>query len=158
MSRRRRTCSNGRVRNPALVVAAALLAGLIACSGTPQTPEATLGKGTSEMKSVIQRLVADPGRRDRLLAHADGIDAALQSYAADYAKFVEEYRRLNDAYDTPQQEVEALFGRYEQRRKDSRARLLELHFQMIRFTSPHEWPAIGKIEAEMLQAAIAVPR
>lgn len=157
MSRRRRTCSNGRVRNPAFIFAV-LLAGLIACSGTPPAPEATLGKDTSEMKSVIQRLVADPGRRGRLLAHADGIEAALQSHAADYAKFVEEYRRLNDAYDTPQQEVEALFGRYEQRRKDSRARLLELHYQIIRFTEPGEWQPIAKIEAEMLQSSVALPK
>ena len=55
-------------------------------------------------------------------------------------------------------QVEALFARYEQRSKDSRARLLELHFQMIRLTSAQEWPAIGKVEADMLQATIAVPR
>jgi len=145
------------VRTPAFIFAA-LLAGLIACSSTPPTTEATLSKGTSELKSVIQRVVADPGRRDRLLAHADGIDAALRGHAADYGKFVDEYRRLNTAYDTPQVEVEALFGRFEQRQKDSRARLLELHFQMIRFTSPQEWPPIGKVEAEMLQATLAVSR
>jgi hypothetical protein len=142
-----------------LVFAAAfaLLAGLIACAGAPST-EATLAKDTGEMKSVIQRAVADPGRRDKLLVSVDGIDAALKSHAADYGKFVEEYRRLNDSYDTQQQQVEELFGRYEQRRKDSRARLLELHYQMIRLTSSQEWPAIGKLEAEMLQASIAVPK
>ena len=145
------------MRNPAFV-AAALLAGLIACADTPPTPEATLGKDLSELKSAIQRAVADPGRRDKLLAHADGIEAALRGHAADYGKFVDEYRRLNDAYDTSQTQVEALFARYEQRSKDSRARLLELHFQMIRLTSAQEWPAIGKVEAAMLQATIAVPR
>jgi hypothetical protein len=140
------------------LLAFALLAGFAGCAGTPPTVEATLGKGTSEMKSAIQRAVADPGRRDKLLAHADGIEAALRGHAADYGKFVEEYRWLNDAYDTPQQQVEALFARFEQRRKDSRARVLELHFQMIRLTSAQEWPAIGKVEAEMLQATVAVPR
>ena len=144
------------MRTPALAPAV-LLAGLLACSGTTPTTEATLSKDTSELKSVIQRVVADPGRRDRLLALADGIDAALRGHAADYGKFVDEYRRLNTAYDTPQVEIEALFGRYEQRSKDSRARLLELHFQMIRFAS-QEWPPIGKVEAEMLQATLAVPQ
>jgi len=139
------------------LLAFALLAGFVACGGTPPTTEATLGKGTSEMKSAIQRTVSDPSRRDKLLA-ADGIDAALNGHAADYGKFVEEYRRLNDAYDTPQQQVEALFARFEQQRKDSRARLLELHFQMIKLTSPQEWPAIAKVEAEMLQSSVAVPR
>jgi len=144
------------VRTPALTPAV-LLAGLLACSGTPPAPEATLGKDTSEIKSVIQRLVADPGRRDRLLAHADGIDAALRGHAADYGKLVEEYRRLNNSFDTSQQRVEELFGRYEQRCRDSRARLLELHFQMIRFTSPQqEWPPIAKLEADMLQSTVAV--
>jgi phosphoenolpyruvate-protein kinase (PTS system EI component) len=139
-----------------LAFAAALA--LFACTSTPPTTEATLGKGTSEMKSAIQRAVADPGRRDKLLAHADGIEEALRRHAADYGKFVDEYRRLNDAYDTTQQQVEALFARFEQRRKDSRARVLELHFQMIRLTSAQEWAPIGKVEAEMLQATIAVPR
>lgn len=146
------------MRIPALV-AAVLLAGFTGCAGTPPpTLEATLDKSLSEIKSAIQRTVADPGRRDKLLAHADGIAIALRSHAADYGKFVDEYRRLNDAYDTPQQQVEALFARYEQRTKDSRARLLELHFQMIKLTSPTEWAPIGRIEAEMLQASIAVSK
>jgi uncharacterized protein (DUF927 family) len=144
------------MRTPALATPA-LLAGLIACAGAPST-EATLAKDTSELKSVIQRTVADPGRRDKLLASADGIDAALNKYAADYVRFVDEYRQLNDAYDSQQQQVEALFGRYEQNRKDGRARLLELHFQMIRLTTAQEWPQIGKLEAEMLQSTIAVPK
>ena len=141
-----------------VLVAAALLAGLIACAGTPPTQEATLEKGTSELKSAIQRAVADPGRRDKLLASADGIEAALRGHAADYGKFVVEYRRLNDAFDTTQVQVETLFAQFDQRRRDTRARLLELHFQMIRLTSPQEWPAIAKVEADMLQSTLAVPR
>ena len=137
---------------------ASVLLGLLACHGTPQTTEATLAKETGEIKSVIQRQVVDPDRRQRLLSTVDGIDAALNSHAADYVRFVEEYRRLNDSYDTQQQEVEALFSRYEQRRKVGVARLLELHYQMIRLTTPEEWPAIGKVEAEMLQASMAVPK
>jgi hypothetical protein len=140
------------------LLAFALLAGFVGCAGTPPTVEATLDKGASEMKSVIQRVIADPGRRDKVLASADGIDLALRSHAAGYGKFVEEYRRLNDAYDTPQVDVEALFARYEQRRKDNRARILELHYQMIRLTSPQEWAPIAKVEAEMLQSTVAVPK
>ena len=138
--------------------AAALLAGFVGCAGTPPTPEATLGKGTSEMKSAIQRAVADPGRRDKLLATADGIEAALRGHAADYGRFLGEYRRLNDAFDTTQVQVETLFAQFDQRRRDTRARLLELHFQMIRLTSAQEWLPIAKVEADMLQATIAVPR
>lgn len=139
-----------------LAVAAVLV--LLGCAGTPPTPEATLARGTSELKSAIQREVADPGRRDKLLEHVNGIESALRGHAADYGRFVEEYRRLNDAFDTTQVQVETLFAQFDQRRRDSRARLLELHFQMIRLTSPQEWPAIGKVEAEMLQATMAVPR
>ena len=139
-------------------VAAALLAGLIACAGAPPATQATLDKDLSEMKSAIQRAVADPGRRDKLLASADGIEAALRGHAADYGRFVEEYRRLNDAFDTTQVQVETLFAQFDQRRRDTRARLLELHFQMIRLTSAQEWPAIAKVEADMLQSTMAVPR
>jgi len=139
-----------------LAVAAVLV--LFGCAGTPPTLEATLGKDTSELKSAIQRAVADPGRRDKLLEHADGIESALRGHAADYGRFLGEYRRLNDAFDTTQVQVETLFAQFDQRRRDTRARLLELHFQMIRLTSAQEWPAIAKVEADMLQSTIAVPR
>jgi hypothetical protein len=133
-------------------VAAALLAGVIACASKPQTPEVTLEKGLGEMKSAIQRGVSDPGRRDKLLAHTDSLEAALRGHAADYAKFVDEFHRLNDAYDTPQEQIDAMFAAFEQKRQASRARLLELHFELIKLTSPQEWGPIGKAEVDMLQA------
>jgi len=134
------------------LVTAVLLAGLIACAGKPATTEATLAKDTSEMKSAIQRVVSDPGRRDKLLAHTDSLEAALRGHAADYAKFVDEFHRLNDAYDTPQEQIDAMFAAFEQKRQASRARLLELHFELIKLTSPQEWGPIGKAEVDMLQA------
>ena len=140
-----------------VLLGGALLAGLLAC-GTPPTNQATLAKGTSELKSAIQREVADPGRRDKLLAHADSLEAVLRSHIADYAKFVDEFRRLNDTYDTSPAQLDALFATYEQKRQDSRARLLELHFQVIRLTSAQEWAPIGKAEVEMLQALTTEPR
>ena len=135
-----------------VLVAAVLLAGLVACAGKPQTVEATLEKGAGEMKSAIQRSVSDPGRRDKLLAHTDSLEAAMRGHAADYAKFVDEFHRLNDAYDTPQEQIDAMFAAFEQKRQASRARLLDLHFQIIQLTSPQEWAPIGKAEVEMLQA------
>jgi len=144
------------MRNLALA-AAVLLAGLIACASKPETPQVLVTQGSAEMKSVLQRTISDPGRRDKLIANADGLESVLRGHAADYRAFVDEYRKLNDSYDTSAAQVEALFARFERKRQDSRARLLELHFQMIKLTSPQEWPPIAKAEGELLKSTAEVP-
>jgi len=136
---------------------AAALALLIGCASTPPTPQAMIDKGAAEMKSTIQRTVADPGRRGQLVAHADGIAGVLRAHAGDYAAFVGEYQRLNGTYDTPPERIEALFSGFEQRRQANRTKLLDLHFQMIALTSAPEWPPIAKAELEMLQSAFTIP-
>jgi len=136
----------------------ALLAlALAACSGTPPAPEAMLEKGTAQMRASIQKAVGDPARRGRLLERTDALERALRGYAGDYKSFVDEFRRLNDAYDTPRGQIETLFARFEAKRGAVRDGLLDLHFQMLALTSADEWPHIAKAEIDLLQTIGALP-
>jgi hypothetical protein len=137
---------------------AALLAlALAACSGAPPTPEAMLEKGAAEMRASIHKTVGDLARRNQLLDRTDALERALRGHAGDYKSFVEEFRRLNDAYDTPRGQIETLFARFEARRRAGRDGLLDLHLQMLSLASADEWPHIAKAEIDLLQTIGALP-
>ena len=138
-----------------LPLAAALVAA--ACSHQRPTPEAMLKQGAAQMRSVIREAVTDSARRDQLLERADRLERDLAAYAAEYEAFIDRLHRANRGYDTPPEQIKAIFTQFEEKRQASRAQLLELHFQIRGLTSEEERKHIARAEIQMLEAIGALP-
>jgi len=110
-----------------------------------------LKQGAAQMRSVISEAVTDPVRRDQLLERADRLARDLATYSAEYEAFIDRLHQANRSYDTPPEQIRAMFTRFEKARQASRAQLLELHFQMRSLTSEEERKHIAKAEIRMLE-------
>jgi hypothetical protein len=136
-------------RAAAVVVLGAIALALCSCASTKPTPEQTIQEASQDLRQAVSGNVADPARRDQMLALVDQIAATQRSFSMQAAEFAAQYSRMNADYDAPRARFEQLFADFNAQRVQSRDRILDLHFQLAALATEQEWRPIGKAEAKL---------
>jgi hypothetical protein len=134
----------------AVVVLGAIIL-LCSCADTGRTPEQTIQAASQELRQSVSGNVADPGRRDQMLALIDQIEATQRTFSTQAADLAAQYSKMNADYDAPRARFEQLFADFNAQRIQSRDRILDLHFRLAALATEQEWKPIGKAEAKLYE-------
>jgi hypothetical protein len=133
------------------VVAGVIAMAMSGCAGATPTPEQAIQDASKELRQAVSANVADPNRRDQMLALVDQIEATQRNFSTQAADFATQYSQMNADYDAPRARFEQLFSAFNGQRIQSRDRILELHFRLAALATEKEWKPIGKAETKLYE-------
>lgn len=131
------------------VCAAALACG---CAGHKESQADESAKAVQAVRDEVERVVADAGRREKALAAVHRFEAELKTFSVTVATFQQSLHVLNADPDATRAQFNDLIGPFEAERKVTRARLVQIHAELLAATTAEEWRSIAKREAEIVHA------
>lgn len=131
------------------VCAAALACG---CAGHKVSQADESARAVQAVRDEVARVVADLGRREKALAAVDRFEAELKTISSTVATFQRSLHVLNADPDATRAQFNDLIGRFQAERKVTRARLVQIHAELLAATTEEEWRSIAKREAEIVHA------
>ena len=138
----------GRGALAALAVCAVMLAAP-GCHGTKETREQAIQGNSQKLREAVSSNVADAGRKTRMLAVVDQIEAVQTRLGKQTGDFIGSFRKLSADYSAPRPAFEQLFTDYNGRLNQARNQALDLHFQLASLATTSEWDPIGDAEMNL---------
>jgi len=138
------------VKSAVLAVCAAALA--CGCAGHKVSQADESARAVQAVRDEVARVVADPGRREKALSAVDRFEAELKTFNTTVATFQRSLHVLNANPDATRAQFNELIGRFHAERKVTRARLVQIHAELLAATTEEEWRSIAKREAEIVHA------
>ena len=138
----------GRLLLPAL----GLLLG--SCSFLGFGPGVTLAEGFANLRDAARTVIADPGRRDRFLAHCEALESELVDFERYATEFAAGYRQAFTDHDVSQDELRRMSAAFRERQGASQQRFVELHLAMAGSVTEREWQTLGKQEARIIESLL----
>jgi len=137
----------------ACVVLGAALLGVIGCSSRPEpSPRDTARTAFEDLRTQLRTEIADPAKRDTLLARTDELETLVAQAAADQRQTADRIAALNRNYDATEQEFLAAFGDLNEKRAARHRRLVEIHAEVRTLATDEEWKRVGKFKKLALEA------
>lgn len=135
-----------------IVLGAALLS-VIGCSSKPEpSPRDTARTAFEELRTQLRTEIADPAKRDTLLARTDEMETLVTQTAADQRQTADRIAALNRNYDATEQEFLTAFGDLNEKRATRHRRLVEIHAAVRTLATDEEWRRVGKFKKLALEA------
>lgn len=138
------------VKSAVLAVCVAALA--CGCAGRKVSQAEESATAVQAVRDEVARVVADTGRREKALAAVDRFEVELKTFSATVATFQRSLHVLNADPDATRAQFNELIGRFQAERKVSRARLAQIHAELLAATTEEEWRSIARREAEIVPA------
>jgi uncharacterized protein YukE len=127
---------------------------LLACSKKPKpTPAQVLDNQMAATRTAIDKYVEDTERADKLMDLLEEVEGALAEYNSGFEDMVRDFREAYNDYDSTREELEDLTEQIKASTRETRGRVLDLHFQMRDQTTEDEWKKIVKYEADAIRAS-----
>lgn len=140
-------------RRTACVVLAAAFLGVVGCSSKPEpSPRDNARTAFEELRTQLRSEIADPARRDTLLARTDELETLVAQAATDQRQTADRIAALNRSYDATEQEFLAAFGDLNEKRAARHRRLVEIHAEVRTLATDEEWRRVGKFKKLALEA------
>lgn len=131
----------------------ALLVGLLLCAGCahhPLPPKEVLEANLEVMEEAVSAKVSDPRRAARLNKTIGDLGQQLLSFQEVEDRFRSDFIALNARPNVSRQELEARIAQFDSQRVAIRARVFELHTELIAATTAEEWKALFPRERALL--------
>jgi hypothetical protein len=137
----------------ACIFLGAALASVVGCSSKPEpSPRDTARTAFEELRTQMRKEIADPAKRDTLLARADEMETLVTQAAADQRQTADRIAALNRNYDATEQDFLAAFGDLNEKRAARHRRLVEIHAEVRTLATDEEWRRVGKFKKLALEA------
>lgn len=136
-------------------IAAVVLASLLicACAGHKQSQSNQSAQAMQAVRDEVSRVVPDAGRKEQLHATIDRYEGELRTFNRTVSALQDSLRALNADPDASRVQFTDLIARYEVERMATRARLVQIHRELLVLTTDDEWRSIAKREMEVLRLA-----
>ena len=121
-----------------------------ACASHHQPPKEILEANLEAMQEAVSAKVPDTQRATRLNKSIVDLGQQLLSFRAVRDRFQSDALTLNARPDVTRAELEARIGQFDKQRLAIRARVLELHSELIAATTPEEWKGLFPYERAVL--------
>lgn len=135
-----------------LALALSLLLG--SCSFLGFGSGVTLAEGFSDLRETARSVIAEPGRRDRFLAHCEALESELLDFERFATEFVAGYRQAFTDHDASQDDLRRLSAAFRKRQRASQQRFVELHLAMAGAVTEREWQSLQKQEARIIESLL----
>lgn len=135
-----------------LVVIASMM--ICACTRDRLSQEDQSALATQAMRDEISSVVMDVERRQILLAAVDRYDGELRTFQRTVLEFQTLLHALNADPEASRDQFSDLIARYEVERTAARARLVQVHQDLLGRTTDDEWRSIAKREVKLLRLAV----
>ena len=119
-------------------------------------PKSEFRAEVEAMREVVATKVRDEQRVARLNEAIDGFDAEAVSFSKALTVFRANLEALNSRPDATRDQFDSLIEAFDRERVATRARLIELHRQMIGATTAAEWKDLAQHERKMLSVTPGV--
>ena len=129
---------------------ALLMCGACAYASHHLTPKENLEANLERMQEAVSAKVPDTQRAARLNKSIVDLGQQLLSFRAVRDRFQSDVLTLNARPDVTRTELEARIGQFDKERVAIRARVLELHSELIAATTPEEWKGLFPYERAVL--------
>ena len=137
----------------ACIVFGAALVSVLGCSSRPEpSPRDTARTAFEQLRTQLRMEIADPAKRDTLLARTDEMETLVTQAAADQRQTADRIAALNRNYDATEQEFLAAFGDLNEKRAARRRRLMAIHAEVRTLATDEEWRRVGKFKTLALEA------
>jgi septal ring factor EnvC (AmiA/AmiB activator) len=114
------------------------------------SPQDRLTANLQELQEAVTINVGDGQRAARLKTSVDELGQQLRSFEALRKTFQSDFLALNSRPDGTRGEFESLIDRFAKQGTEIRARVFELHFEMISATTDKEWKTLSYYERKVL--------
>jgi len=143
-----------------LVLAILMLAGflvLTSCSKKPKpTPAQVLDNQMAATRTAIDKYVEDTERADKLMDLLEEVEGALAEYNSGFEDMVRDFREAYTDFDSTREDLEGLIEDIKASTRETRSKVLDLHFRMRDLTTEDEFKKIVKYEADAIGASRSV--
>jgi hypothetical protein len=143
-----------------LLLTILVLAGFLSlssCSKKPKpTPAQVLDNQVAATRTAIDKYVEDETRADELLDLLEEVEGVLAEYNSGFEDLVQDFREAYTDYGSTREELESLMEDIKASTRETRSRVLDLHFRMRDLTTEDEWKKIVKYEADAIRASRSV--
>lgn len=109
-----------------------------------------------DLRSYVERKVADVDRRMPMLAAVDAIEAAIDDYNTVSQQAGDALQQLNRNYDATRAQFDELMARHNGAREAARDGLLASVLSLRELTTPAEWGEIAEFEIRAMQERLAL--
>jgi hypothetical protein len=140
-----------KARVAALVLLAVLLCG---CAGQVSQSEQN-ADNLKAMRDEVSRVVHDEERLKKIQSTIDRFEFELGAFAQSSAVFEDYLHKYNADPNSPRVLFNDVLGRYEVQRKVRRARVTQIHYELLVLTADEEWRVIARREAELGSGGLA---
>ena len=138
--------------NRVAISAVVLLSGLIcSCAGPGQSQSDQSAQAVQAMRDEVSRVVPDAARQEKLHATIDSYESELQAFNRTASSLRDSLRALNANPDASREQFADVIAHYEADRKATRARLVQIHHELLVLTTDDEWRSIAKREVKVLR-------
>ena len=130
---------------------------LLACSKKPKpTPAQVLDNQMAATRTAIDKYVEDTERADKLMDLLEEVEGALAEYNSGFEGMVRDFREAYTDYDSTREDLEGLIEDIKASTRETRSKVLDLHFRMRDLTTEDEFKKIVKYEADAIGASRSV--
>jgi predicted nucleic acid-binding Zn-ribbon protein len=127
------------------------------CSKKPKpTPVQVLDNQVAVTREAIDKYVEDETRADQLTDLIGEVQDVLEEYNRAFEDMVGQYREAYNDYGSSREEIQNLADQIKASTRETRSRVLDLHFKMRDLSTEKEWKKIVKHEADAIRAARSV--
>jgi hypothetical protein len=113
-------------------------------------PQDHLTADLEQLHEAVSINVGDGQRAQRLQGSIDALGQQLRSFATLRQTFQSGFMALNSRPDATRAEFESLVDGFDKQRAAIRARVLQVHSEMIAATTDKEWKALSYYERKLL--------
>jgi hypothetical protein len=121
-----------------------------ACASQHLAPKERLEADLEAMQEAVSVKVPDAQRAARLNKSINDLGQLMLTFQVVGTKFQSDFLTLNSRRTATRAEFETLVEEYNRQRVTLRARMLELHSQMIEATTAEEWKGLFPYERALL--------
>jgi hypothetical protein len=133
-------------------LSAIVLSGLIcACTGAKPSQSDQSVQAVQAMRDEVSRVVPDAARKEKLHATIDRYENELRTFNRTASGFRDSLRAVNANPDASREQFAEVIAHYEADRRATRARLVQIHHELLALTTDDEWRSIAKREVKILR-------
>ena len=121
-----------------------------ACASHHATPQDRLTADLQELQQAVTINVGDGQRAARLKSSIDELGEQLRAFVAASDSFQSSFLRLNARPDATRAQFTSLIDGFDKQRAAIRARVFQLHSEMIAATTEKEWKSLAYYERKLL--------
>jgi len=122
----------------------------VACASHHIPPKELLEANLEAMQEAVSAKVPDTQRAARLNKSINELGQQLLSFQVDRDRFQSDFLALNARADVTRAELESRIEQFDKRRVATRARVFELHAELIAATNAEDWKKLFPYERAVL--------